>query len=198
MLWILLLAVWPAAEAPGADSAANGVFLVAARDLRDPNFREAVVLVTHPGNGGPFGVIINRPLTRRLGEILPEYAALKDRRDVVYYGGPVAREGLVFLVHSDQPPPRAMQVLDDVYFSNDPEWIDGMLKRADPTRGLRVYSGYAGWTPGQLQNEIARGSWHVVPADANTIFAKDAAGIWPDLIKRATLRMTRAHAPEIH
>ncbi len=192
---VFLLAAWPAIEALAADLTASGIFLVAARELRDPNFRETVVLVTQPGGGEPFGVIINRPLRPRLSEIFPEHEMLKGRQDVVYFGGPVTREGLVFLVRSNEPPPHAVHVLSDVYFSNDPDWIDGMLKRVNPTEGMRVYAGHAGWAPGQLQNEIAQGGWHVVPADANTIFDKDASTIWPDLIKRTMLRHTRAEVP---
>jgi hypothetical protein len=58
-------------------------------------------------------------------------------------------------------------------------------------RGLRVYAGYSGWGAGQLQNELARGDWHVMPADAATVFDKDPALIWPDLIRRATTKQTR-------
>jgi putative transcriptional regulator len=65
-----------------------------------------------------------------------------------------------------------------------------LLQRPEPTRGLRVYSGYSGWAPGQLQSEISRGGWHVLPADAETVFDKDPAQIWPELIKRATTTRT--------
>ena len=103
----------------------------------------------------------------------------------------MVREGLVFLVRSLKPPPRAVPVLRDVYFISDIDWIDGLLRRPDPTRGLRVYSGYSGWAPGQLQREIERGGWHVMPADAETVFEKDPAQIWPELIQRATAKQTR-------
>jgi hypothetical protein len=55
---------------------------------------------------------------------------------------------------------------------------------------LRVFSGYSGWAPGQLQNELARGGWHVVPADAESVFDKDPAALWPELIERATTKHT--------
>ena len=174
-----------------AEMSANGIFLVAKRDLRDPNFMETVVLVTHPQRGGPYGVIINRPLNYRLSEVFPENAALKGRKDVLYFGGPVAREGLVFLVRAPKPPPRAVPVLQDVYFASDPDWIEGLLKRSDPMKGLRVFAGYSGWAPGQLQNEISRGGWYVLPADAETVFEMESSRIWPELIERATTRQTR-------
>jgi len=169
----------------------NAVFLIANPGLQDPNFRETVVLVTHPREGGPWGVIINRPLDHPLREVFTEYETLKNRKDVLFYGGPVTREGLVFLVRSLKPPPRAVPVLRDVYFISDIDWIDGLLQRPEPTRGLRVYSGYSGWAPGQLQREIERGGWQVLPADAETVFDKDPARIWPDLIQRAGTKQTR-------
>ena len=188
---LALCAAPPLAQSPAPGGAASGVFLVAKRDLPDPNFRESVVLVTYPQRGGPFGVIINRPLNMKLSEAFPQYEALKGKQDVLHFGGPVAREGLVFLVRAVKPPPSSVRVLRDVWFTMDVEWVDELLTRADPTQGLRVYAGYSGWAQGQLQNEIARGDWLVVPADAATVFDKDPARIWHELIQRATTRQTR-------
>ena len=121
-----LCAATPLAQspAPAPGSTASGVFLVAKRDMPDPRFRDTVVLVTYPQQGGPFGVIINRPLNMKLSEAFPQYDALKGKQDVLHYGGPVAREGLVFLVRAAKPPPRAVRVLQDVWFTMDVEWVD--------------------------------------------------------------------------
>jgi putative transcriptional regulator len=189
----LLLAVPPAAMA--AEEAANSIFLVARRGLPDPNFRETVVLVTQPRLGGPFGVIINRPLDQRLSEVFTEFESLKKRKDVLYFGGPVKPDGLVFLVRATTPPPRALTVLQDVYFTGDTEVIEKLLRRRNPTEGLKVFAGFSGWGPGQLQREIGRGDWHILPANTATVFEKDASRIWPELIKRAGVRKTR-HAPD--
>jgi putative transcriptional regulator len=189
MLIVTAMAVW-CGVVSAAEMQANAIFLVAKRGLQDPNFSQTVVLVTHPRQGGPWGVIINRPLALPLSEVLTDQESLKNRKDVIYFGGPVTPEGLVFLVRSPSPPQRAVPVLHDVYFTGDTEYIDGLLKRPNPTHGLRVYAGYSGWAPGQLQREIERGGWHVVPADADTVFEKDPARIWPELIQRATTRQT--------
>lgn len=200
--FILFFIFLPSAVTLGAGAAerdANGIFLVAKREMRDPRFRESVVLVTQPPQGGPFGVIINKPLEQRLSDVFPDHDPLKGRKDVIYFGGPVAPQGIVVLVRAAKTPPRSLQVLDDVYFVGDPDVIDELLQRSDPTRGLRVYAGYSGWAPGQLQNELTRGDWHVVPADAETVFEKPAPAIWPELERRATTKHTRgavAPAPE--
>ena len=190
LVWVAaMLSAAPLAGA--AESMANAIFLVAKRGLADPNFSETVVLVTHPPQGAPWGVIINRPLEHRLSEVLTDYESLKGRKDVLFFGGPVTREGLVFLVRSPKAPPGATAVLRDVFFTADTDLIDSLLKRPDPTHGLRVYSGHSGWAPGQLQQEIARGGWYVVPADAETVFEKDPPLVWPELIRRATTKQTR-------
>ena len=174
-----------------AENPASGIFLVAAATLEDPNFRETVVLVTHPRQGAPFGVIINRPLPATLNEAFPDHEGLKARKDPVFFGGPVARQGVVFLVRAAAPPPHAAHVLQDVHLTGDIAWVDARVKEGGLAAGLRVYAGYSGWSRGQLQNEIGRGDWYVVPADAETIFTKDPASIWPELVKRAAARHTR-------
>ena len=189
-LFVCLLLL--ATPVPAAETRASGVFLVASRELQDPNFRETVVLVTQPRQGPPWGVIINRPLGHPLSEVIPDQPTLKGRKDVLFFGGPVLPQGLMFLVRGSNPPKRATIVLRDAFFTGDVDFIETLLKRPDPTRGLRVYSGYAGWGLGQLQSEIERGSWHVVPADSDTLFDMDPARIWPELIKRAATRQTSA------
>jgi putative transcriptional regulator len=196
MIRITMLLALAALVAPAdaAEGVANAIFLVASSELKERTFSETVVLVTQPPRGGPWGVIINRPLVQRLSEVFTEYETLKDRKDVLHFGGPVQRDGLVFLVRTTEPPPRAVPVLKDVYFVSDLDWIDGLFRRPEPTRGVRVYYGHSGWAAGQLQMELERGGWHVVPADAETVFDKDPARIWPDLIERAsTKRALLAH-----
>jgi putative transcriptional regulator len=178
-------------EAASAESPASGVFLVAKREMRDPRFQRTVVLVTQPVGGAPWGVIVNRPLERPLSEVFAGHELLKGRKDVIFYGGPVAPHGLIFLVRAHQPPPRSIPVLRGVYFVSDPDWIEGRLRHPDSLQGLRVYAGYSGWARGQLQNEIARGDWYVLPADAQTVFETEPARVWPELYRRATTRYTR-------
>jgi putative AlgH/UPF0301 family transcriptional regulator len=173
--FFLILALLAAAPVPAAETQANAIFLVARRGMVDRNFREAVVLVTLPQQGAPIGVIINRPLEQPLSEAIPDHPTLKGRKETLYFGGPVSRQGLVFLVRSAKPPENVVLLLRDVFFTSDIEMIERLLKRKDP-----------------LHREIARGDWHIVPADSDTVFRKDTSGIWPELIERATTRHTKA------
>jgi putative transcriptional regulator len=171
---------------------ANGVFLVAKPELVDPHFRETVVLVTEPRiGGGPLGVIVNRPVAARVSEVVPDIGAVPERFDQIYGGGPVARGGLIFLMHSAEPVAGALPVLADVWLSADVTVLRSIIAGETKVDALRVYAGYAGWAPGQLQNEIRRGGWYVTRADVETVFAVDAASIWPQLIRRLSARHTR-------
>jgi putative transcriptional regulator len=164
---------------------ANGVFLVAKPEMFDPNFRETVVLITQPEvGGGPLGVIVNRPLDARLSEVIPGATQVPEQFDQIYGGGPVAPNGLLFLVRSSVRPERSLQVLADVYLSGDAGLIERIVRGEVSVPAFRAYAGYSGWAPGQLQAEIMRGGWYVIQADADTVFAVDASTVWPGLIRR--------------
>jgi putative transcriptional regulator len=182
----------PFADARAQEAAlANGVFLVAKPGLPDPNFRETVVLVTQTDVGsGPLGVIINRPLAARLSDALPEAGAIPESSNQIYGGGPVGRNRVLFLVRSRAPAPRSLQVLDDVYLTGDPALPAKVARNELQVEAYRAFVGYAGWGPRQLQAEIAAGGWYLTPADAETIFAADAALVWPAMIKRVTTLTT--------
>ena len=159
----------------------KGVFLVAGSDMTDPRFHESVVLLLDHGEDGTLGLIINRASRISLSEVLPELEGPGLPSQVLFFGGPVGLNGLLFLIHSDTPPERATPVMEDVYFSGDPELLEELLKQNPDSHKLRVYVGRAGWAPGQLANEIARGSWRLVGGDPYTVFEKDLGEIWRDL-----------------
>ena len=178
------------------DPLANGVLLVAKPGLNDPNFRETVVLITQPvPGGGPLGVVLNRPTPARLSETWPQAGAVPEQFDMLYLGGPVARNQIIFLVRSKEPVGNGLRVLRDVYLSGDPELLKDIVAAEVKITTLRAYAGYAGWAPRQLQAEITLGGWYLIPADADTIFMKDTAAMWSGLIQKITLRSAQAMPP---
>jgi putative transcriptional regulator len=155
-----------------------------------------VVLVTrHPG-GGAVGVILNRPTRILASQLLPEHEGLRGRTDRLFAGGPVAPRGVVAVFRSGERPAAALRVLVDVYLSLDGVFLDGLLRRPDAPRELRLYAGYAGWAPGQLEAEIARDDWYVLEVDHDTIFRADPATLWRQLHQRASSPSTRAGSAE--
>ena len=193
-LWSLF-ALWIGLAAPvfAADlSLANGVLLVAKPDLPDPNFRETVVLITQPlAGGGPLGVILNRPAPVRLSDVVPGIGTVPPEFDMIYAGGPVARNQLIFLVRTGDRAESGLRVLDDVYLSGDAALLKRIVSKEIKVGAFRAFGGYAGWAPRQLQAEITAGGWYLIPADADTIFSADAATMWPELIRRITQRTTQ-------
>lgn len=175
----------PSEPGPFGAPLASGSFLVASRSLGDPRFRETVVLLIGYGSGGAAGLIINRPTEIALSEMLPEVTGIGKSRDVVYYGGPVEGDRILMLVRAAAPPKNSDRVFNDVYVSASRSTLERLLARPKKGERFRVYVGYAGWAPGQLDGEVSRGDWYVVKGDAKTIFEKDHGTIWPELIRKS-------------
>jgi putative transcriptional regulator len=173
----------------------DSIFLVAKREIRDPNFRETVVLV-RPIPDGAIGVIVNRPTDISLGKLFPDDPVLKESNNSVYIGGPVYPRSLVFMFRSNEQPRWTLHMMDDVYLSLSLDLLQELLASPQPRGHLKVYAGHSGWGQGQLQSEIKRGDWYVVPADAGVIFEMEPEKIWPELIKRATTRSVHAEQLE--
>jgi putative transcriptional regulator len=169
------------------DEPPNGLFLVAKPDLVDPNFRQSVVLVTQTEDYSTVGVIINRPTDLKVEVFLREGAPATRYRDVVFAGGPVMREVLVALFRSDSAPEApAFHVLKDLYLSMHPQNLQPLLE-SDSAR-YRLYAGFSGWAPRQLESEMMRDGWYILPADVETVFRKDTSGLWQELVQRAEKR----------
>ncbi len=180
-LFAFVLAIgisWPAA----ADDAKplTAILLSARAELSDSNFKDSVVLVMNNVAPAPAGLIINRPTRLPVSELFPEVKRLVPLDDKVYFGGPVGVESVSFLFRADTPPEHSTQVLNGVYLSSDEELLHKLLGREKPMEGLRIFIGYSGWGPGQLQAEIARGDWSLAPADAHAIFDVKPGRPWPE------------------
>jgi putative transcriptional regulator len=194
---LLATGLWLLAATAAAQDAPNGVLLVARPDLPDPNFRETVVLATRHAGGGTVGVILNRPTPRLARQVFPDSEALRGRPDRLFAGGPVSPRALVAVFRSKERPADALRVLADVYLSLDAPFLDGLLRRPDLPRELRLYAGYAGWAPGQLEREIGRHDWYLLEPDVDAIFRADPETLWREMLRRASSRSVRAR-PAAH
>ncbi len=165
---------------------AKGKFLVASRTLSDPRFRETVVLLISYGAEGAAGLIINRPTKLPLAGILPSMPGLKKTADIIYYGGPVENDRILMLIRSGEEPEESALVFGNVYVSSSRNTLERIAGAHRPKEPFRVYSGYAGWLPGQLDREVARGDWYIVRADARSIFDRESSEIWRELYRRGS------------
>ena len=171
----------PAPDIPGS-MPGRGKLLIASRNIRDPRFRETVVLVIDYGMGGAAGLILNRPLDVRLAELIPDLPMLGKRKDKVFYGGPVEGHKMFLLIRSTKTVEESSKVLAGVQVSTSRTVLERMIagKQGIP---FRAYVGYAGWASGQLDAEIARGDWRVMKAEARMVFDWDPAKLWSEMIR---------------
>lgn len=175
------------AEEPGPDTPAKGRFLIASRELLDPNFVQTVVLLVDYSSEGAMGVVVNRPTKTRVAELLPELDEVQERDETVWVGGPVATWQMVLLARSTMAQEGTQIVFADVIFSGSSD----VLKRLIGEDGeFRIYAGHAGWAPGQLEREIDRGGWHVLPAKVDMVFDPAPHDLWPELIRRSSVQWT--------
>jgi putative transcriptional regulator len=182
---IVLLFVFRQASGWAQQVEHEPILLVATPDLLDPNFAQTVVLVLFPSGGGPLGVILNRPIPATVKEAFPDEPQLRDRADPLYFGGPVRTTALMFLFRGSATAEGVFPVLEDLFLSGNGEVLDRIL--AAPQGGVqRYFLGYSGWAPAQLEMEIGRGGWYVLPADRDTILKMDPAIMWRELLARAT------------
>ena len=162
----------------------NGILLVAKPGLPDPNFSEAVVLVTWTEDGSTVGLILNRPSSRRLVDVAPTWPGAANFREPLYSGGPVMRQVVVALFDSpDEPKAKAFRVLPHVYLSMHPGNLELLIAR--PSERMRLYAGFSGWAPRQLEAEVDRGTWYSMRATEDLLFRKNTSGMWQELVEKA-------------
>jgi putative transcriptional regulator len=192
-LTVLALLAVPVDHACGASGdpmrPARGRLLVASRDLVEPNFAQAVVLILEYDAAGAMGVVINRPTRRRLDDLGPRVQT--ERRDAIYLGGPVLVSSLLVVLRTREPPSTGMRVFDDVFLLTSRSAVDDVLATKLPQDRLRFYAGHAGWGPGQLDAELLRGDWHVTTATPDVVFADAPDRVWQREIARTDGEWTR-------
>jgi putative transcriptional regulator len=171
-----------------------GQLLVATPRLADPNFSRRVVLIVDHGAHGALGVVINRPGGVSVGELMAPWHPLATPPPELFTGGPVARNALIGLVRlrshpgsgggAPEAPPGWRLLVDDprpvgiIDLAVDPASLE------DDVVAARLFSGYAGWDSGQLEEEIEEGSWYVVAAEARDPMSADPEGLWRRVLKR--------------
>jgi putative transcriptional regulator len=162
----------------------TGRLLVATPSLKDPNFDRTVVLLVAHEPGGALGVVLNRATEVPVAEVLGNWGTLAGDPAVLFEGGPVQPESAICLARMRAPKPRmrgfhsvsgSIGTLD---LSIDPDGLRDTLK------GIRVFAGYSGWSPGQLEEEVTSGSWFVFDALPGDAFVDRPDDLWPMVLRR--------------
>ncbi|WP_152364595.1 YqgE/AlgH family protein [Microlunatus speluncae] len=166
-----------------------GQLLVASVLLTEGIFSRSVVLVLDSDADGALGVIINEISQTRLESVLPDWVETVSEPKLLFGGGPVSPNGAICLAsiaRSGEEPPGWRRLFDDIgllHLDTPIEIVAGAY--AD----LRIFAGYAGWEPGQLQSEIAGGMWHVVSATYADVFGGRPDDLWRQVLRRQRNRL---------
>jgi len=167
----------------------QGQLLVAAKHLLDPNFFKTVVLIIENNDNGAMGVVINRPSDIDVSHALSGHLEVQKLDDTVFYGGPVEPGGLIVL-HDRGDLAESEAVVPGVYVPTRADVFEEVIRAAQQEPGstmFRVYNGCAGWSPGQLESEMDRGDWYLVPADSETVFSEDPYSLWEQMIAQVAV-----------
>lgn len=176
----------------------KGRLLLATPPMDDPNFDRTVVYMLEHRDDGALGVVINRPTDETLQEPLERWADLQAPPDSLFLGGPVEPDALIALALANQPVTEESDELSPVSgrvasadLTTDPAFVAAVAS------SVRVFRGYAGWGPGQLEGEIESGGWLVLDAEPTDVFAAEPDELWRDVLRRQGGRLAwLATAPD--
>ncbi|MDH6226705.1 putative transcriptional regulator [Streptomyces sp. MJP52] len=164
-------------------SSLTGRLLVATPALADPHFARAVVLVLDHDGQGSLGVVLNRPTPVGVADILDDWADWTGEPGVVFQGGPVSPDSaLGVAVVPGGAGPVGWRRVHGAIGLVDLEAPPGLLGAA--LGSLRIFAGYAGWGPGQLEDELADGAWYVVESEPGDVSSPAPGRLWRDVLRR--------------
>jgi putative transcriptional regulator len=158
----------------------RGSLLISTAGLVDPNFRRTIVLVGEHNEEGALGVVLNRPIPVTVREAVPALASLVPDDEALFSGGPVQPQSAVVIAEFDDPGRAGLLVMGSIGFmigDVEPDDIGGV-------RRARVFAGYSGWGPGQLEGELEESAWIVEPATPADVFAEDPDALWTLVVRR--------------
>ena len=159
---------------------APGQILIAEPFLADPNFARAVILLCEHGAEGSVGFILNKPTDLTLGDLLPElYTPLLN----INQGGPVQLDTL-HMLHRSPEAFGGNQIIPGVYWGGSYEALQESIKENEyQPIDLKLFVGYAGWAPGQLEKELEEGSWMIADLSPRLLFETEPDNIWKSSIR---------------
>ncbi len=169
--------------APTTSGKLVGRLLVAAPRMRDPWFARTVIFLVHHDDRGAMGLIVNRPIavepaSKLLERMVGKVQSVDDGREIrIHYGGPVRPSQGIFIHSNDYSGKGTVKVTEQVSLTSNHDILRAMAKGKGPTKGF-LAMGYAGWGPGQLENEILRKDWVTVLPDDRIVFDDDMQSKW--------------------
>lgn len=156
-----------------------GHFLIATSQMPDPRFRQSLIFLCSHTDEGAMGMIINRPSPHNIADLLAsaDINIPTSPLPQIYFGGPVEEDVAFFLYSSEYAAANFIEVSKTICLSRDPEILYDIAQDKGPARYLFLL-GYAGWAPGQLEEELRYDGWLSFPADDGIIFSTPDSLKW--------------------
>lgn len=189
--WAFLLAgaCSLAAQSKNPADLAAGKILVTPRDSPDPLFAQSVILLVRYNGTGALGLMVNRRTTVPISRALSELDDAKGHSDPVFVGGPVELGTVFALARAPGKPEGATLVVGNIYFIAAKTALEKALGGGSKPSGLRIYLGYCGWGPHQLDDEVRDGRWYIFNRGEVLAFDAKPATLWSRLVGKAEERL---------
>src|SRR5258708_6622279 len=167
---------------PETDKFLRGKLLLDSGQLHGSFFQRTVVLICQHDTEGAFGLVLNRATGSNVGEMIVADLPDQLKGSPLFLGGPVQPSALSFL-HSDAFIPDA-NVLPNLSMGHSLDSLMELGESFSPTRKIKMFAGYAGWSPGQLEDEMKRKAWLTHPASLELVFETDPAQLWQMILRQ--------------
>jgi putative transcriptional regulator len=191
----LLAASSGVAQSMRPEDLAQGKIIITPRDSPDPYFSNSVIVLAHYDQTGALGLMLHYKSDLTIQKALKSIAGAEKRTDPVFVGGPVELPVVFALQRTKSAPTGVSHVTDDLYLMTSKQSIATALADGRPASDLRVFIGYSGWGPGQLEREVRRSGWYIFAYDESIIFDDHPDTLWNRLIAKTERRLAIFQRP---
>lgn len=182
LILLLVCACGAAAQSRDVADLAVGRLLVAPRSSADPIFGRSVILLVRYDKTGALGLMLNHRTKLPISSALNGLKQAAGISQPVFVGGPVQLSDVFALARASRKPGGATQVAGDIYFFETKTGLEQAIGEASHPDRVRIYVGYCGWGPGQLNNEVLEGRWYIFNGREDLAFDTSPANLWESLI----------------
>jgi len=191
-----LLATSPgAAQSMRPEDLAQGKIIITPRDSPDPHFSNSVIVLAHYDQTGALGLMLHYKSDLTIQKALKGISGAEKRTDPVFVGGPVELPVVLALLRTKSAPTGVSHVTDDLYLVTSKQSIAAALADGRPVSELRVFIGYSGWGPGQLEREVRRSGWYIFDYNESIVFDDHPDTLWNRLIGKTERRLAIFQRP---
>lgn len=186
-LGFLFLAWLCPAQSIRPEDLAPGKILIMNRDSPDPLFAHSVILLADYTKTGAVGLMIHYRSNLTIRRALAGIKGADKSTDPLFVGGPVELQGVLALLRSSTSPKDAKHVAGNLYLLSSKQSIASALSAGRKAPDLRIFLGYVGWGPGQLQRETGLDAWYIFNYDESLVFDDHPETLWKRLIEKTEL-----------